>query len=370
VDLFRRSIDIIRENQSPSGAYIASPNFPTYGYCWFRDGSYIAYSMDIVGNHASSRAFFHWTDTVISRYSHKVQALKEELAVGNALNTANTLNTRYTLAGEEMDDNWENFQLDGYGTWLWALNEHLQRSPDPTFSAKIKPSVETILSYLSLLWDQPNYDCWEEAAEYIHTHTLAAIYAGLVAGAQIVGGERAEQARMLAVDVRSYIHTNCICDGRLVKSIHPSGCMADAQRGVDASLIGASIPYDVYAPQDDIFLQTIARIEDDLHQHNGGVYRYLQDTYYGGGEWVLLAAWLGWYYAKAGKRDQALELRTWIEKQADQNGCLPEQISENVLSEAFIAQWIERWGPIANPLLWSHAMYIILTSALEIDHAS
>ena len=33
------------------------------------------------------------------------------------------LPTRYTLDGElepEVDD-WPNFQLDGYGTWLWAL---------------------------------------------------------------------------------------------------------------------------------------------------------------------------------------------------------------------------------------------------------
>jgi hypothetical protein len=23
------------------------------------------------------------------------------------------------------------------------------------------------------------------------------------------------------------------------------------------------------------------------------------------------------------------------------------------------APWLERWGPVATPLLWSHAMYLI-----------
>nr|MBI2904378.1 glycoside hydrolase [Chloroflexota bacterium] len=44
-DLYRQSIEIILRNQTASGAYLASPNFPTYHYCWFRDGSFIAYAM-------------------------------------------------------------------------------------------------------------------------------------------------------------------------------------------------------------------------------------------------------------------------------------------------------------------------------------
>ena len=36
---------------------------------------------------------------------------------------------RYTLDGslEQPDDEpWPNFQVDGYGMWLWALSEHLR----------------------------------------------------------------------------------------------------------------------------------------------------------------------------------------------------------------------------------------------------
>jgi hypothetical protein len=31
--------------------------------------------------------------------------------------------------------------------------------------------------------------------------------------------------------------------------------------------------------------------------------------------------------------------------------------------------WLKKWGKVANPLLWSHAMYIILVNAIR-DHKS
>jgi len=52
-------------------------------------------------------------------------------------------------------------------------------------------------------------------------------------------------------------------------------------------------------------VRSFAKIEADLRQ-GGGVHRYATDTYYGGGEWVLLTAWLGWYYTKIGANEKAL----------------------------------------------------------------
>ena len=47
--LYKKSIQTILANQSQWGSFIASPNFPTYQYCWLRDGSYIAHAMDTAG---------------------------------------------------------------------------------------------------------------------------------------------------------------------------------------------------------------------------------------------------------------------------------------------------------------------------------
>ncbi len=109
---------------------------------------------------------------------------------------------------------------------------------------------------------------------------------------------------------------------------------------------------------------TVERIEREL-VHSGGTHRYLRDTYYGGGEWILLSAWLGWYKAERGERASAERYLELIEAQADADGSLPEQVSTHMLYPDRFAEWEARWGPIARPLLWSHAMYLILFQILD-----
>jgi GH15 family glucan-1,4-alpha-glucosidase len=143
----------------------------------------------------------------------------------------------------------------------------------------------------------------------------------------------------------------------------------DLPPAVDASLVGTFTPYRLLAPDHPVTLATISRIENDLWRPGGGVYRYLADTYYGGGEWLLLAAWLGWSLAEAGARDGALTLLGWVEAQADDKGHFPEQVSAHVLAPSYVSHWEAKWGPIAKPLLWSHAMYLILCEELGVKGA-
>jgi GH15 family glucan-1,4-alpha-glucosidase len=122
-------------------------------------------------------------------------------------------------------------------------------------------------------------------------------------------------------------------------------------------------------------LATAAQIEKNLWR--GGVHRYAADSYYGGGSWLLLTAWLGWYYSELACRNptyapQALEKARvalqWVESKAGrgaQNGWLPEQIPENLNDPTFYPKWVLQWGEIANPLLWSHAKYLILRYHLD-----
>ena len=78
-----------------------------------------------------------------------------------------------------------------------------------------------------------------------------------------------------------------------MKSIH---CVNEvwqpALSGVDASSTVARFPFGVCEPSDPIMLRTIQAIEADLK--HGGIQRYIEDRYYGGGEWLLLTAWYGW----------------------------------------------------------------------------
>jgi GH15 family glucan-1,4-alpha-glucosidase len=137
---------------------------------------------------------------------------------------------------------------------------------------------------------------------------------------------------------------------------------------VDASLLGLAVPYGVVSPDDPIMIRSVEYIESTILQ-DGGVHRYAEDSYFGGGAWILLTAWLGWYYSElAAKRpDLASDLQpkiqtcmNWIETQAEGDHYLPEQVPENLNHPPYLTTWVERWGDIASPLLWSHANYILL----------
>lgn len=352
IDLKQRSIEIILEHQAPSGAYIASPNFPTYHYAWFRDGAFCAYAMDVVGEHESARRFHSWAARVVNSRSQRIHQALERTRRGLPLRDGDILHTRFTLQGADVPRDaseweWPNFQLDGFGTWLWALAEHRRLTQTDLEDGCLQAAGLTA-DYLTALWQQPCFDCWEEFPDRIHTHTLAAIYGGLHAYARLSGSDQSTSLQA----IQKRIFDNCLADGHFIK--YPGTSQ------VDASLLGLATPYRLVEPGDPRFQATVACIEQTLA--SGGVHRYSSDTYYGGGEWVLLAGWLGWAQAEAGQRGRSLELLRWIEAQAGPDGSLPEQVPASLIEPSYLEQWEHRWGPIANPLLWSHAMYLILGS--------
>ena len=85
----------------------------------------------------------------------------------------------------ELREGWTDFQLDGYGTWLWALEGHRRRH---------NRSIEPYLSgaalsarYVAAFWGHASYDWWEEHPDHRHTSTLASLWAGLRAAASWEG---------------------------------------------------------------------------------------------------------------------------------------------------------------------------------------
>lgn len=380
--LYQHSIDVILRSQAPTGAYVASPNFPSYAYAWLRDGSFIAHAMDRAGEHESAGAFFRWAGRTVVRHATKVERALARLQAGEPLGAGDYLPTRYTTDGTEATEQWWDFQLDGYGTWLWAAAEYVRRAGDQALVVELAESVRLVARYLTTLWRLPGYDLWEEHADYLHPYTLAAVYAGLRAAAAF----GAEVPPAVPQEIHDLVLTKgVLSDGGqpyLVKSFvldsvpqsmlaaaspsfHDSAEVNAITSAVDASLIGVATPFRLVAHGHPLMQSTLALIEAELHRPRGGVYRYRGDSYYGGGEWVLLAAWLGWHYAEAGAPGRARELLRWVEAQADGNGNLPEQVSGHLLAPERYAEWEQRWGPVASPLVWSHAMYLLLYHALR-----
>lgn len=349
--LLQRSIEIILANQHPSGAYLASPNFPTYHYSWFRDGTYIAYAMDLAGETESARQFHQWVAQTILRHEDTARRAAEKARANQPLSPEDVLHTRYTVTGEAAAEDWPNFQSDGFGAWLWGLSQHLDISSAP-LSGECERAARLIADYLAALWQHPCYDCWEEFGDHVHAYTLAAIYGGLEACTRMGLADY----RSVTAAIREKINTQLFNGAYFSKFI--------GTPLVDSSLLGLAVPYGVVDPRDARMRATVAKIEQDL-LHAGGIQRYAEDTYYGGGEWVLLTAWWGWYWSLAGDQEKARQAKAWIEAQANPLGWLPEQVPLHVNAPEHYQPWVQRWGTIANPLLWSQAMYIILDHHLR-----
>jgi isomaltose glucohydrolase len=283
-ELRRRSVEVIHSGQAASGAYVASPTFPQYAYCWLRDGSFIADAMSRVGEVASVEGFFDWVARVVG--------------------SGNGFDARYTLVGDRDPATWPHRQNDGWGLWLWALREHCARHGG---GSRWTEAAERTVAELERVRLEPCVDWWEER-EGVHAATLACIAAGL--------GDELD--------------------------------LAPAEERLDGSLL--VLPFLGFGAVD----------VSPLISLGGGVHRHLDDVYYGGGEWLLLTALLG-----LAEPERAGDCLDWIAAHAGAEGALPEQSQDHLLHPEQLQPWIERWGPPASPLLWSHAMFLTLAHELD-----
>ena len=359
-DLVATSIDVIAAGQAESGAFIASPTFSQYGYAWLRDGAFIAEALDLVGHHERARRFHDWVSAIISASAPGIERSIEAGREGRRPDPVDYLHCRYQVDGAVGPEDWPTFQLDGPGIWLWALGRHISAVGERELSGPIAQAALLAGRYLAGLWQMPSADAWEEFSDHVHTSTLAADLAGLRALLALSPDARAESTIVAAETAITARLGRQGGEGAWTKWTD-----SDA---VDASLLWIAAPFGLVPLTDPRFAATLGRIEMELVSVDGGVHRYTDDTYYGGGEWLLLTASLGRVYLRRdspGDRDRAAQCLRWIEGQAAADGALPEQVATRALRPALIDEWRRSWGESACPLLWSHATYIALREELR-----
>ncbi|HET7129291.1 MAG TPA: glycoside hydrolase family 15 protein [Gaiellaceae bacterium] len=285
MNLAARSVEVILAGQSPTGAYVACPNFHQYRFSWLRDGCFIADAMREAGEVASCDGFLDWCARIVMR------------------SPEGPFDARYTLAGERDPTDWPRRQIDGWGLFLGTIRRR--------GSTRWDDAAAHVARWLGQVWDEPSVDWWEERAG-LHAATLWCVGNGL----------QSDTIRRAALD--------------------------RARDRLDGSLLFIGTP------------ELVAWVEESLVSPGGGVWRNLDDEFYGGGEWLLLTAMLG-----LAKPERAEESLRWIEAHARPNGDLPEQSQDHLLRPDLYDPWVERWGEPPCPLLWSHAMYLRLHHALR-----
>jgi isomaltose glucohydrolase len=212
---------------------------------------------------------------------------------------------RYRLDGSPDASEWPKLQLDGLGLYLGALRR----------AGRWDESANLVARYLAAHWHEPCVDWWEER-EGVHAATLWCIGNGL-------GSEEIRREALARADDR-----------------------------LDGSLLFLGTP------------EIVDRVEASLVSPGGGVWRHLDDDYYGGGEWLLLTCMLGLAYVDQGRYDDAGRCLSWVEAHATPAGELPEQSQDHLLRPERYGPWVEKWGEPAVPLLWSHAMHLRLCHAV------
>jgi isomaltose glucohydrolase len=214
---------------------------------------------------------------------------------------------RYNLDGSRDATDWPKLQLDGLGLFLLQVRR-MGGSRWDDASACLRRWLETH-------WGDPCFDWWEERFG-VHPSTLWCLGEGL-------DSDEVRREALRRADDR-----------------------------LDASLL-------VIGNE-----ENVARVEDGLVSPGGGVHRHEEDVYYGGGEWLLLTAMLGVACAEQGRIDEAREKLAWVRAHARPEG-LPEQAQDHLLHPDAYDGWVRKWGPPPSPLLWSHAMELLLAAKLE-----
>ena len=377
-DPVRASAALLRRWQHPSGAWPAAPGFAPYRFCWFRDGAFVADGASAAGDGAAADAFHDWCAAVLRREAAAVAVVERAAARGEILPDDGYLPARYDLLGHRHADDWWTFQIDGYGTWLWALRRHLRRAGANAAPAERWAGAVTIATrYLLATAHATCRDWWEEHRHHRHVATLSGVVAGLRAAVDLgmLDAAVADRAQALIATLRADLDEGGTAPGGHLRSWlrEPGGDPPDRLTGkrgsdVDASLLAVAAWYDVLALDDPRVAATVDAVERTLTSGPGtsGVHRYAADTFYGGGQWPVLACMLAGHHARAGAADRARDLLAWVRDRADAEGHLPEQAGPWLAPDRR-AEWERRWGPPAHPLVWSHGM---LLSASEMVAAA
>ncbi len=376
--LFKRSVMVCKLLMNrDTGGIIAAPEFDEkfsrcggYGYCWGRDGVYIAHAMLKAGYPEYARDFYRW-------------AARSQETSGGWPQRQYTDGSLAPVWGSQIDET---------GTILWGIYQYCKETWDMELLEELWPTISKAAGFLldSLSPDNQlpslTFDLWEERFGE-HAYSSAAVYAGLKGAGLLakafhepeLAAEWLETAKTLQQKIIEYFW-----DEELKRFIRSGWVRVDyavylkrKQAGVpvkevtnskgythylvfgdsvpDASLLGLAVPFGLISPDDGRMKKTVDNLVEALTNTNtGGIGRYFGDCYAGGNPWVLITLWAGLYEGIVGQWDKALARLKWTLDHQTNLGLLPEQVDCETGEPAWVV-----------PLAWSHAMFISLAVMLS-----
>ncbi len=361
---FKRSVLVVRGQTNDNGAITAANdssnlefNQDKYGYVWPRDAALVAQVMTQAGYPELVKPFFDFAEEAIEPSGYMLHKYNPDGSLGSSWHSWVDEEGRKRLPIQE----------DETALTIWALNEYSKETGDEEileekWESLVKPAADFMKSYFDtdLHLPQPSYDLWEEK-HYISTFTVASVYAGLEAAAEIAEkiGEDGEAYRARAKEIKEKGLEN-------LRSEETKRYVRGIENGEKLDEVSAPIffleKFGLIDEKDEYFENTMKAIRYDLSPDTeiGGIARYKKDYYHNvtddfekvpGNPWIICTLWVAQHLIDTAETQQELEdakeYMHWTCDNSLETGILPEQV------DPFTGE-----GKSVAPLTWSHTTFI------------
>lgn len=367
VELFKRSLLIIRAHADYSGAIIASCDSvvmhklnDTYSYMWPRDGSLIVHALDRSGYKKLSQKFFEFCSKVVTKEGYFFHKYLPNGALGSTWLS--------------WFDKYGNVQLpiqeDETASVLFALEQHCRFFHDRDFVEKMYKKLACKIgkfldNYMDPATNLPkaSYDLWEEELG-VYCYTASSVYGALNSAIYFennYGSKKQAEiykntAQKLKEAIIKYFYDEK--EKRFIKSVYYKDGKLEKNMTNDASSTYGIFSFGVLDVHDSRLEHSFKAFEQLKCEGSiGGYGRYAGDVYYyekgdcSGNPWFITTLWLAQYYiAKARNQEDlksVVEIFDWVAKHATSAGLLAEQL-----------HYLTGKPLSAVPLTWSHASYV------------
>ena len=363
-DQFKRSVLVVRGQTNDNGAITAANdssnlkfNQDKYGYVWPRDAALVAEVMTKAGYPDLVKPFFDFAEEVIEPSGYMLHKYNPDGSPGSSWHPWVDEEGRKRLPIQE----------DETALTIWALNEYEEETGDrkileDKWSSLVEPAADFMKSYFDtdLHLPQPSYDLWEEK-HYISTFTVASVYAGLEAAAEIAEkiDEDEEKYRERAEEIKNQGLEN-------LKSEETQRYVRGIKNGEQLDEVSAPIffleRFGLIEDGDEYFENTMNAIQYDLSPKTeiGGIARYKEDYYHNvtdnfeevpGNPWIICTLWVAQHLIDTAENREELEeakkYMHWTCDNSLETGLLPEQV------DPYTGE-----GKSVAPLTWSHTTFI------------
>jgi len=366
IDLFKRSLLVIRAHADRGGGIIASGDSDllqygrdNYSYVWHRDASFVAIALDKAGYYEVTRRFFEFSSSVLTREGYFFHKYRLDKSLGSSWHPW------------IVDGKWQMpIQEDETALVIYALWEHYKYTKNLEFieeiyNTLIKRAANFLLGFRSdRRLPNPTYDLWEET-HGIHAFTAATVYAALRSAANFAGvlGKDNDQriftrgALEIQSEILRFFYNET--ENYFYKSINFDGQAVLHDKRIDASSFYGLFRFGVLDVGDERLTKAFDVLKKTLMSPGpiGGVARFVGDGYYRqhseiiGNPWIITTLWIAQYHiAKAQKEEDmapVLETLSWVADRATTSNLLSEQV------DPYTGIQIS-----ASPLTWSHAEYV------------